>query len=1345
MTKRIAALFTVISVILSFLPTVYAGLDTTGVSNFVIITSNTDAGGKIDKSTKKSGAAALRLYNNTPESDNGEIRYIMMYQNITVEKGAEYVYGMSIKADNANKVYTVVGNYYQADSLLPFGNRFDWTDVRFTYKHNKNDTVMPFYVKIDALTKAFWIDDMYFYKVDEYGNKVGDNLIKNGGFETISNTAKIISVPGEDGNTVMINEAPQDIKIDADFSEWTDAKKYHFDVKGQSYQVGVPMDLDADIMYMYDKDYLYFAIDTADNMHFGENRSDYWNCDGVQFVVSSADESYGKEMGLVYDEANDNSIVFDCPGALFKGKRENGHTFYEAAIPWSVRGWTQPPAQLKFGAILNENDGAGRISSVELAPGISSDKTNAAFPVLIPFNRSSGFVTILSSSDVIHAGENVTYNLCIASGYDTTKQIKVSIPEFSYAKTFSVGGGKTASDEITAKIMQSGEKTIKVISELDGKKTESDVDFTILPNKEITEKYIGDVKKYRKELEELIYECNKKGIPIDYELANYNILETYEKFMENDNEYEEYAYAAHTYEKLTEIYQNTKDNLNAYLKGEKKAFSVPKSIGFDYEIKDGSFWTDMVLEDGTVEKRPVFYNGYLSSNENTTSYKDMSKLGLARCVLGLEMDSGYGIVPDSKIPFFSTTNDDLCEITDKEKNSGNYALRVSVPEGEKTVSLTQSDIGLGDLTDYTLKFTAKAKNLKSASVSLNSEVTVSMKDTFDWQEFSIDFSTGTMEISRPLKISVGNCDEFYIDDITIIPREGGYDRMNNGGFEAGEGLKSEKGYIFNESYAERLMYQVKEAEKNNLFVYFNFPWYMGNNWKVFKESCPEMLTGQRGHFNHEEFLEFCKFFVRNMMPRFIDCKNMHSLCIFNEPSLNSKGGKEYYKPFYNEYLRDLYNDDINALNECYQTDYASFEDIPLPSGTDSSNYFYDWMQFNNDTLADYFKTMTEEFRKACPDIPLQVKIMEYVFKVDTRLDYGNDYEKWTDMFDINGCDSYGYASLPSYPIVSRLEWYDFMTSLKNVPVMDTERHIMPDGTKIDTTFESTVHSDADIWQGAIHKMGGTSLWLIDRSVDIFRMAKIFETTNISLTPERYAAYTKTAYDINRLGKEIQAIKDKVPEMAVLYTQIGVQKNTMYTGNLHQAYVSGLYSGQKVFIMNESRAEDILTNGVKTLVIPDVTNLKANTVSVIKKFIEGGGKVVIIGEDSLKYDEYDRPQDKETLDYITANSKVYPFEKDKDEKEFIDEVVTSEVQDLCTVKLRDKNTGEDIKNTEFWYADYNGKTVVNVCSYDWSGDKTFEVYKNGVKINEISDIRNGEDYTESVTIKPFSPVLLEFQD
>lgn len=1309
--------------------------DTTSFTSFTVQYTNVNAGVLYDSGVKRDGAVSLKMYNRT-QYQNGNI--FMIYQQITVEKGKTYECGVSVKGEDVNSAQMVFANYDLNKSLKPFGETFDWIDLKFKYKHHRASGRYPFHIMVNDVATALWVDNLYMYELDEDGNRLGANLFQNNSFEKRGTKARAAVTAGGSSNTILVHNAPENLKIDGKLDEWEDSPSYKFEAARNQYLLGIPNDIEANVQYFFDENYFYFAITADDSKHVSFDASDYWNVDSVQYSISKTDEAYGRELGLVYVEDTDESFSYGFNGIEFKGSRTDNQTFYEAAIPWKVREWEEVPEKFLFGAIMNNNQGHGRLGTVEYTGGVSSGKTNAGFVSLIPFDSEIGVLAALEAHGEVKAGEVSDFSVLVINGYKEAKDICVSIPQINYNETFHVEGNGTHTAVFEHTMEKSGDIELQINLSCDNQKRNSVKQITVLPNNEAIKKFCDDLNEKCKLLEKKIYECSKKGNYVDYEMTNLEVIKLYISYLEDDLAHSIYNYAANTYKYLVGIYDESMKNLEAYMNGEKESFYVPKIQSGDYTIEDGGFRANVMLENGKVEKSPVFYVGF---NDFGNALPPERCGGTGVNIVEVSIDTRYGITPDTKILCYTPSNEEYCEIVEDEKASGKYSIKISVPEKEKFTLAQRVDVEY--LKEYEVSFKVKGENVSEGYFKFGNDAIQTFSGTFDWTEYKLTTTIAGMEISRAFNIVCQGADNLWIDDISIVKKGGGYQCVQNSGFEMGYGGQSERGYVFVDAFAEKMNYIINEYYNQGVAVNLNGPGYLeGDVLKMFMEKDPLYRNSINAFYSHPLWIEYAIYFFTEFLKR-VDVDKIFSLTLANEP--NHRANTEFHKPMWSDYLKEKYNNDLSALNLCHGAEYESFDVVPFPITTnDTTNLFNDWMHFNNKLLVDYWVILREEVRKVAPNLNCQTKIMEYVFKGDKRLNYGNDYELWSDLFEINGCDSYSYKDLPNYPIVSRLEWYDFLTSNKDVPVCDTELHVMPDGIIYSYDEKLRNYTLADYWQCSIHKLGGTTLWLMDRGVDTFRMQHIFESTNFTLMPELYAAVLKSHNDLQRLAKEITALQNRKADAAILFSHNAIQKNIMYTNDLHVTYTNILNKGEKVFIMNETRPELIIENGIKVLFLPGATHVRPSTADAIKKFIEQGGMVVMT-EDDLKYDEHDNPLNSETVDYIHKNAHIIkPLEGEKS-ADMWERMVKYGVDklNLAEIKICYADSGEEIKNSEFEYTSYNGKTILNICNYDWDTSKEINVYYQGQKITNFKELITGNKYGENIMLEPYVPILLEF--
>ena len=82
--------------------------------------------------------------------------------------------------------------------------------------------------------------------------------------------------------------------------------------------------------------------------------------------------------------------------------------------------------------------------------------------------------------------------------------------------------------------------------------------------------------------------------------------------------------------------------------------------------------------------------------------------------------------------------------------------------------------------------------------------------------------------------------------------------------------------------------------------------------------------------------------------------------------------------------------------------------------------------------------------------------------------------------------------------------------------------------------------------------------------------------------------------------------------------------------------------------------------------------------------------------------------------------------------------------LQRVLVVDAETGERVRDTEWTYADYNGKLIVNICNYTFDSPKTVKLIVDGSTVSKSKELRSGDENGESFVIKPCDSSLIEVE-
>ncbi|MCP4644205.1 MAG: hypothetical protein GY851_27430, partial [bacterium] len=134
--------------------------------------------------------------------------------------------------------------------------------------------------------------------------------------------------------------------------------------------------------------------------------------------------------------------------------------------------------------------------------------------------------------------------------------------------------------------------------------------------------------------------------------------------------------------------------------------------------------------------------------------------------------------------------------------------------------------------------------------------------------------------------------------------------------------------------------QHPEIAKKRIFPYFNY------------------------RLDHPIAQEILEEYWSILIPRIADHPALFSYCLFNEPRYTDYS--EFSLAKFHDWLRAKHGD-VARLNKRHSADYASFEDVPIPSDNTDRALWYDWCRFNQNRFSDVHQWMIKTIRALDPD------------------------------------------------------------------------------------------------------------------------------------------------------------------------------------------------------------------------------------------------------------------------------------------------------------------------------------------------------------------------------------------
>lgn len=1226
--------------------------------------------------------------------------------------------------------------YYTVDGSDPVASQ---TAVRYTAPIVLySDTTIKAYARKDGMTDSNvssfnytlepWTEGNAFFELDKYmENQTIVPVTKAAGMTIDGNL--------DDWNGYPKIALPSDIDSQVKVNGW-----------------GGASDLSAEAGLTYDDRNLFIGIKVKDNVHKAYAGDTMWSGDSIQLGFSKDGLNYGPEYGLA--DVNDQPSVWRwVQGSAILGKdsitlqtsRIGDETIYEAAIPWQAIVPGDVDEKLMFTFLINDNDGSGRRGWIEWTPGIGSKKDASGLKTLLFLQEGQDWFSWLTGQREIQTGEQAKFALSIPNYSDQSKNMKISIPSIGLEnEMIQIPAKKVFRKGFSTSFSSLGDQiiTASIVEEATGKARNESFAVNVIKDAASIKNQLDELLSRLPVLEELLQQCKERNLPVDYETVDYTTIQEFIPYGMDDINHDYLTRAAYVADELEKLYTEAADNLNAYLNGSKKAAAVPRYVSGRPEIRNYSFIGDTKTGNAeNTEKRPIFFTGY---GHFTQVRRDISKFGaFGANIIQIEKGPNSVILNPETVDGWKTAANGGAKVSfvlDKEVfHSGLSSLKVinTTPKQSNVYGTIWQTFSVKPNTTYKISAWVKGDNAGAASLTTNWIDRHFLKTgTYDWQQTEFNVTTGSEENALNLRlISDDVTAGLWIDDLTMIEQNTSSDLLVNGAFEQIFPIVGDY-KISTAGLEDDILKVLKNAEQNNIAVNLLLSPHYFPSWVL--QKWPELKINNNGFIKYSitapRTKEVIELYLRTVIPLIKDYKSLHSITLSNEPVYYSRVDSFAQAPWH-EFLQNQYLD-IGALNSAYGTGYAAFDQVPMPSEYEPSVIYYDWVKFNNRLFADWHKWMADIIHEIAPEIPVQTKIMAFL---RGAVDYGVDPEDFSEISQINGDDNWNYLGNGATGFLKMNMFYDLQCSLKEVPVFNSEDHVISDG---DDRYvpEQAIHVGADLWQGAVHGKTASTVWVWERTYDENSVA----AGSLLHRPDVVSKIGKTNLDLNRLAYEVTALQNIQPEAAILYSHSSLTYSKQgYQDAMLKAYEAITYSGQKAGIVSEKQIKEKGLGDYKLLIVPGATHVSHSTLNGIKSFIASGGKVIVIGNDSLGKDEHNQVLPEEAASYVKSNSLMVSSSITARE-------LRSSVLDILNtlglnkVMLIDKATNEPVYGVEWLSTEYKGKTIVNIMNYE-QAPKDVYLRVNGNHVNKWDElISRNKVESDELKLDWIRPNLLAFE-
>ena len=363
--------------------------------------------------------------------------------------------------------------------------------------------------------------------------------------------------------------------------------------------------------------------------------------------------------------------------------------------------------------------------------------------------------------------------------------------------------------------------------------------------------------------------------------------------------------------------------------------------------------------------------------------------------------------------------------------------------------------------------------------------------------------------------------------------------------------------------------------------------------------------------------------------------------LFNEPSYptaagvwNTGGVSGYTKTKFKSWLRKKHAS-IDALNQLWETEFASFDDvtitIPIDTEKQGTPEWYDWSVFNNDRITDWFRFMVREIRKYDPDAKFHIKLMPWLWTAATK-DHGMDFEALTRLCNISGCD----ASAKSSNIWNKHDtWMDrFSFEWVNISMLfDFFKSVEPDQIIVDseTHFLSSVsfrdlhlppdYVRATYWLAHMHGLCASENWYWARGADgeTRRGGGSYAGSN-NQQPAVLNEMHATLIDLNTFSHEITAMQRQRKPLRIYYSLANAVNRKNYMEDVRANYESVFFEGIPLGFATAGILKEEDPSNWDAILVWKTERVAQEEFDAMQAYLNQGG-TVIIDSNSFQENEY----------------------------------------------------------------------------------------------------------------------------
>lgn len=483
---------------------------------------------------------------------------------------------------------------------------------------------------------------------------------------------------------------------------------------------------------------------------------------------------------------------------------------------------------------------------------------------------------------------------------------------------------------------------------------------------------------------------------------------------------------------------------------------------------------------------------------------------------------------------------------------------------------------------------------------------------------------GEKEEYRPVFLTGYGHGDPAIEDIPLFGEIG----INVIQIEQGpDGVVNADGTVNTAPITDRLIPALDRARDhgvmlNLLIAPHYFPAWAYEKWPALKaeSGAPGTQPFLKNSIEAPEAREIYERYLRTLIPLVKDHPALHSICLSNEPVYDKHQSDPARVPLWKDFLATTHRD-VDTLNELYGTQHSAFDQVPETplSFKETPAALYDVVRFNQDRFSGWHRWMTSLIHEMAPDLECHAKVMPLVWDRDSVL-WGTDPLDFARLGRINGNDCYFVPNGAGSPWAS--DWlvqgmyYDLQRSMARNPIFNSENHLILDRTDF---FVDANHIYTGTWQGAIHGQGASATWIWGRTYDKKSDLEGLILHRAACT----AAMSRAALDLMRLSREVHALQDQAPEVAILWSNAAQVHDPRVSSSRKNVYEALNFLGIPVGFVHERQLAEGPDKSFKCVIIASAEAVTAEGLQGIRNFMQAGGAVLSYGDENLRKDEYGR--------------------------------------------------------------------------------------------------------------------------